>query len=99
MLRERSRAVIPASAALIMVTFTATSPMAQSASPLDDASAGRSGARPVFKPIDLDIEAPSTDFMRDVSQVLNDLDNEYRGFKKALLRDYNFQYAMPVSIF
>src|SRR5260370_11036544 len=82
-----------------MVTFTTTSPMAQSASQSDDSSAGRSGARPVFKPIDLDIEDPSTDFMQDVAKVLNDLHDEYRGFKKALLRDYNFQYAMPVSIF
>ena len=72
--------------------------MAQSAPQSGDTSTGLPGARPVFKPIDLDIDAPSLDFTQDIAKVLNDFHDEYRGFKKELRRDYNLQYSMPVSI-
>jgi len=39
-------------------------------------------ARPKHKPIDLEIEAPSLDFMQDITKVLNDFHDEYRRFKK-----------------
>jgi hypothetical protein len=55
----------------------------------------------MFPPINLDIEAPSLDVTQDVAKFLNDLHDEYRGFKKELRqlrRDYNLQYSMLVSI-
>ena len=94
MLRERSHAVILSLVALIVATLAPNSAIAQSASQYSDASA----VRPVFPPINLEIEAPSLDFTRDVAKLLNDFHDEYRGFKKELSRDYHLQYSMPVSI-
>jgi hypothetical protein len=94
MLRERSRAVLPA-AALIATAFAAGSAKAQLTSQTGDVLAG---PRPMLPPINLDIEAPSLDVTQDVAKFLNDLHDEYRGFKKELRRDYNLQYSMLVSI-
>ena len=54
--------------------------MAQSAS--DKTSARPPVARPKYKLIDLDIEAPSLDFTHDIAKVLNEFHDQYRGFKK-----------------
>jgi porin len=54
---------------------------------------------PVPNPLDLETEASATDFMQDVTQLLNDIHNEYLGLKKELKSDYNIQYSMQVSIF
>ena len=93
-----SFAVIPASAALIVAALTASSAMAQSASQSDNTAAGPPVARPKYKPIDLEIVAPSLDFTEDFAKVLNDFHDEYRGFKKELRRDYDLHYSMTVSI-
>jgi hypothetical protein len=47
----------------------------------------------------LEIEVPFLDFIQDITKVLNDLHDEYRGFKKELRGDYDLQYAMQVSTF
>jgi len=72
--------------------------MAQSASQSGDTATGPPVARPKYKPIDLDIEAPSLDFTQDITKALNDFHDEYRGFKKELRRDYDLHYSMTVSI-
>jgi len=36
--------------------------------------------------------------MQDITKVLNDFHDEYRGFKKELRRDYDLHYSMTVSI-
>lgn len=51
------------------------------------------------KPIELEIEAPSADFMQDVTKVLNDIHSEYLTFKKELRSDYQISYSMQVSLF
>ena len=76
------RAVIPAATALIAVALAAGSVLAQSASPSGNTATGPPVARPKYKPIDLEIEAPSLDFMRVIPKVLNEFHDEYRGFKK-----------------
>jgi hypothetical protein len=88
-----------ASATLVAVAFAASTAMAQSASSSADDSARPPGAKPVKKPIDLEIEAPATDFIVDVSKVLDDIHDDYRKFKKELLSDYDVHYSMQVSIF
>jgi hypothetical protein len=98
MLLERSRAIIRAAVTLIAVTFVANSAIAQSQAQSGDTSVGLPGARPKYKPIDLEIEAPSLDFTRDIAKFLNDFHDEYRGFKKELRRDYDLHYSMTVSI-
>jgi len=57
MLLERSRAIIRAAVTLIAVTFVANSAIAQSQAQSGDTSVGLPGARPKYKPIDLEIEA------------------------------------------
>ena len=99
MLPERSRTVIAALAALIVITLTAGSGSARSEPQSSDTLAGPPAPRPKHKPIDLDIEAPSFDFTQDVAKFLNDLHDEYRGFKKEIRRDYDLHYSMLVSIF
>jgi porin len=84
---------------LIAVAFAANSAMAQSASSAADASARPPGAKPVKKPIDLEIEAPATDLMENVTKFLNDIHDEYLQFKKELRHNYNISYSMQVSIF
>jgi hypothetical protein len=91
-------AVITASVTLIMVVLAGSSAMAQPQAQSGDTSVGLPGARPKHKPIDLEIEAPSLDFMLDITKVLNDFHDEYRGFKKELRRDYDLHYSMQVSI-
>src|SRR6516165_7616183 len=98
MLLERSRAVIPALVALIVATVAASSAIAQLASQSGDIAAGPAVARPKHKPIDLEIEAPSLDFMQDITKVLNDFHDEYRRFKKELRRDYGLHYSIIGSI-
>jgi hypothetical protein len=68
--------------------------MAQSASSSSDGSAKPRRMPPVPNPLDLETEASATDFMQDVTQLLNDIHNEYLGLKKELKRDYNIQYSM-----
>lgn len=68
--------------------------MAQSVSSFVTGSIRPPGAPPVNKPIDLEIEAPSTDFMQGVTQLLNDIHNEYLGLKKELKSDYDIQYSV-----
>jgi len=51
------------------------------------------------KPIDLDVEAASSAFTRDIAKFLNDFHDEYRGHKKALRRDDDLRYSMLVSMF
>src|SRR5437879_6560276 len=46
--------------------------MARSASQCDDTPAGLPGARPLFIPMDLETEIPSTGLVQDVAKVLND---------------------------
>ena len=84
MSRDRLRAVIPTSVAAIVVTLVASSAMAQSASQSGDTAAGSPVARPKHKPINLEIEAPSLDFMQDITKILNDFHDEYRGFTKRI---------------
>ena len=72
--------------------------MAQSASQSGDTAAGPPVARPKHKPINLEIEAPSLDFMQDITKILNDFHDEYRGFKKEIRRDYDLHYSVTVSI-
>jgi len=55
--------------------------------------------RPVRPPINLEIEAPSTDFMQDITKTLNDIRDDYVKFKKELESDYHISYSMQVSIF
>ena len=98
MLHECARAVIPASAALIVAALATSSAMAQSASQSGDTATGPPGPRPIFPSIDLELEAPSLDFTQDVAKFLNDFHDEYRGFKKELRSEYGLQYSMPVSI-
>jgi hypothetical protein len=92
------RAVIPAATALIAVALATGSALAQSASESGNTATGPPVARPKYKPIDLEIEAPSLDFTQDITKVLNDFHDEYRGFKKELRRDYDLHYFMTVSI-
>jgi hypothetical protein len=99
MLCKRSRTVIAASAALVVIALTASSGIAQSELRSDDTVAGPPAPRPKHKPIDLDIEAPSFDFTQDIAKFLNDFHDDYRGFKKELRRDYDLHYSMLVSIF
>src|SRR6516162_5808904 len=99
MFYERSRTVIAALAALIVITLTAGSGSARSEPQSDDTVAGPPAPRPKHKPIDLDIEAPSFDFTQDIAKFLNDFHDDYRGFKKQLRRDYDLHYSMLVSIF
>ena len=73
--------------------------MAQSAPSFITGSIRPPGAPPINKPIDLEIEALSTDFMQDITKILNDIHDEYLGFKKELRSDYNISYSMQVSIF
>jgi hypothetical protein len=98
MLREGVRAVIPASVALIVAALAPGSAMAQSEPQSGDTATGPPVARPKHKPINLEIEAPSLDFMQDITKILNDFHDEYRGFKKELKRDYDLHYSMTVSI-
>src|SRR6516162_10716128 len=98
MLRERSRAVIPALVALILVALATSTAVAQSTSQSGDSNAEPSGPRPILPPINLELEAPSLDFTRDIATFLNDFHDDYRRFKKELRRDYGLQYSMPVSI-
>jgi hypothetical protein len=86
-------------AGLIAVASAANSAMAQSASSSSDGSAKPRRMPPVPNPLDLETEASATDFMQDVTQLLNDIHNEYLGLKKELKSDYNIQYSMQVSIF
>jgi len=72
--------------------------MAQSRPQSDAISARPAGPRPVYKPIDLDIDAPSLDFTQDIAKFLNDFYNEYLGFKKELRHDYSLDYSMSVSV-
>ena len=97
MLPERSRTVIAASAALIVIALTASSGSAQSELQSDATVAGPPAPRTKHKPIDLDIEAPSFDFTQDVAKFLNDFHDDYRGFKRELRRDYDLHYSMLVS--
>jgi Carbohydrate-selective porin, OprB family len=83
---------------LIMVVLAGSSAMAQSQAQFGDTPVGLPGARPKHKPIDLEIDAPSLDFMQDITKVLNDIHDEYRGYKKELRRDYDLHYSMQVSI-
>ena len=73
--------------------------MAQEASQPGDISPAPSGVRPKHKPIDLEVEAPSLDFMQDITKVLNDIHDEYRALKKKLRRDYDLEYSMMASTF
>src|SRR6516225_9704240 len=98
MLFKRSRTVIAASAALVVIALTASSGSAQSERQSDDTVAGPPAPRPKHKPIDLDIEAPSFDFTQDIAKFLNDFHDDYRGFKKEIRRDYDLHYSMLVSI-
>jgi hypothetical protein len=84
---------------LIAVAFAANSAMAQSASTLSTGSIRPPGAPPVNKPFNLEIEAPSTDFMEDVTKKLTDIHDEYLKFKKELWHDYDISYSLQVSIF
>ena len=84
---------------LFAVALAASAAMAQSESSLSTGSVRPPGAPPVNKPIELEIEAPSADFMQDVTQVLNDIHSEYLNFKKELLSDYQISYSMQVSLF
>jgi hypothetical protein len=84
--------------ALVFVALASSSAMAQSASQSDDTSGEPRTARPKHKPVNLEIEAPSLDFMQDITRVLNDFHDEYRRFKKGLRRDYDLNYSMTVSI-
>jgi hypothetical protein len=67
---------------LVAVVFAASTALAQSASSFSTGSIRPPGAPPINKPIDLEIEAPSTDFMQDVTQLLNDIHYEYLGLKR-----------------
>ena len=98
MLRERSRAVIPALVALILVALATSTAVAQSESQSGDSTAELPGPRPILPPINLELEAPSLDFTRDIAEFLNDFHDDYRRFKKELRHDYGLQYSMPVSI-
>src|SRR6516225_4201847 len=98
MLRERSRAVIPALVALILVALATSTAVAQSESQSGDSTAEPPGPRPILPPINLELEAPSLDFTRDIAEFLNDFHDDYRRFKKELRHDYGLQYSMPVSI-
>jgi hypothetical protein len=80
------------------VVLAANTAMAQSASSSADTSATPPGARPIYPPIDLNIGAPSTDFTRDITKVLNDLHDQYFGFENEIQTDYNLQFSMPISI-
>ena len=73
--------------------------MAQSASDSGAGSVGTLAAPPIHKPINLEIEAPSTDFTKEVAAALNDIYDEYLSFKKELGIDYDVQYSISVSIF
>jgi len=73
--------------------------MAQSVSNSADGSVRPRGAPPVNKPIDLEIEAPALDLMQDITQFLNDIHDEYRGFKKELANDYHLHYSLLASTF
>jgi hypothetical protein len=84
---------------LIVVALAASPAMAQSEPESGGTVAGPPTPRPKHKPIDLDVEAISLDFTQDVAKFLNDLHDEYRGFKKEIRRDYDLQYSMLVSIF
>src|SRR6516225_11485823 len=99
MLCKRSRTVIAASAALVVIALTASSGIAQSELRSGDTVAEPPAPRPKHKPTDLDIEAPSFDFTQDVAKFLNDFHDDYRGFKRELRRDYDLHYSMLVSIF
>lgn len=98
MLRERLRALVSAAVALIVAALAAGSAKAESASQSGDTAAEPPVARPKHKPINLEIEAPSLDFMHDVTKFLNEFHDEYRGFKKELRRDYDLHYSMTASI-
>jgi len=54
---------------------------------------------PAPNPLNLETEASATDFLQDVTQLLNDIHNEYLGLKKEIRSDYNTSYSMQVSIF
>ena len=96
-----ARRFIPARASLaasILIALAASSANAESASDPDEASSEPLAARPIRKPINLEIEAPSTDFTKNIAKALNDIYDKYLSFKKELGTDYNVQYSMPVSI-
>ena len=82
MSRDRLRAVIPTSVAAIVVTLMASSAMAQSASQSGDTAAGPPVARPKHKPINLEIEAPSLDFMQDITKISTIFTTSTAGSKK-----------------
>jgi hypothetical protein len=82
---------------LIAVALAASTAMAQSVSQSGNTATGPPVARPKYKPIDLDIEAPSLDFTQDIARVLNDFHDQYRGLKKELRRDYDLHFSMTVS--
>jgi hypothetical protein len=84
---------------LIALALAASTAMAQSASNLSTGSIRPLGAPPVNKPIDLEIDAPSIDFMGDLTESLADIHHEYLKFKKELRNDYEVYYAMQVSVF
>jgi hypothetical protein len=54
---------------------------------------------PAPNPLNLETEASATDFMQDVTQLLNDIHNEYLGLKKEIKSDCSISYSMQVSIF
>jgi hypothetical protein len=92
-------AVTRVAAVLITAALVASTAMAQSASSSSDGSAKPRRMPPIPNPIDLETEASATDFMQDVTQLFNDIHNDYLGFKKELKRDYHISYSMQVSIF
>ena len=67
---------------LIVVAVVAGAAMAQTQSQSGDTVGEPPAPRPKHKPIDLEIEVPSFDFTHDVAKFLNDLHDDYRGFKK-----------------
>jgi hypothetical protein len=48
----------------------------------------------VKQPIDLEIEAPATHFLKHVSKALDDIHGEYRKLKKDLLSDYSISFSL-----
>jgi hypothetical protein len=97
--RKRLRATVLAAAVLIVMIVAVSSAMAQSVSDTDGVSTVTLAAPPIHKPINLEIEAPSNDFTKDIAKTLNDIYDKYLSFKKELDTNYGVQYSMPVSVF
>src|SRR5215472_16579708 len=98
MSHEHSRAAVPACLALLAITLAASSAMAQSVAQSGDGSGGPAQARPIYKPLNLEIEASSRYMLRNLTRTLNDLHDRYRRFKKKLQHQFDLQYSMTVSI-